>query len=411
MKIKINKNINFKKIGIVIASILLVLGAIGFGIYIGYSRRPEIEKIASIVNKEPQVETSADFSSFWKAWNILNEKSIYAKKTNDQDRVWGAISGLASSMGDPYTVFFPPKENKSFNEEILGSFEGIGAEIGIKDKILTIVSPLKDTPAFIAGIKAGDKILKIDKTTTMGMTIDQAIDMIHGPGGSVVKLLILRPGENDTREFSITRGRIQIPTLDTEQRADGIFVIKLYNFSEKSDTLFKDAILKFIDTKSSKLVIDLRGNPGGYLESAVNIGSWFMDEGKTILIEDSVNGTKPKVYRSHGPRLFNENLSLVVLVDGGSASASEILAGALKEQGIATLVGEKTFGKGSVQELVKITDDTSLKVTVANWLTPNGVSISLQGLEPDVKVPFTAKDAEAKADPQMDRAVKILNSK
>jgi carboxyl-terminal processing protease len=155
----------------------------------------------------------------------------------------------------------------------------------------------------------------------------------------------------------------------------------------------------------------MRGNPGGYLEAAVNIGSWFIDEGKTILIEDSADGSKPKIYRSHGPRLFNENLQFVVLVDGGSASASEILAGALKEQGIATLVGEKTFGKGSVQELIKITDDTSLKVTVANWLTPNGVSISLQGLEPDVKVPFTAKDAEAKADPQMDRAVKILNAK
>lgn len=406
-----NKNIDFKKLGYVIAFIVFIFGVLGFGIYIGYARRPEIENISTIANKEPQVETSADFSTFWKVWNTLNEKSIYAKKIKDQDRVWGAISGLASSMGDPYTVFFPPKENKSFNEEILGSFEGIGAEIGIKDKILTIIAPLKDTPAWNSGVKAGDKILKIDETTTVGMTIDEAIDMIHGKGGTIVKLLVLRPGENDTREFSITRGRIQIPTLDTELRDDGIFVIKLYNFSENSDNLFKDAIIKFIDSKSSKLVLDMRGNPGGYLDAAVNIGSWFIDEGKTILLEDSADGSKPKIYRSHGPRLFNENLQFVVLVDGGSASASEILAGALKEQGIATLVGEKTFGKGSVQELIKITDDTSLKVTVANWLTPNGVSISLHGLEPDVKVPFTSKDVEAKTDPQMDRAVKILNAK
>jgi len=243
------------------------------------------------------------------------------------------------------------------------------------------------------------------------MSIDTAIDMIHGKGGTAVKLLILRPGESETREFSITRDTIQIPTLDTELRPDGIFVIKLYSFSENSDSLFKDAILKFIDSKSSKLLLDLRGNPGGYLESAVNIGSWFIDEGKTILIEDSGNGNKQKIYRSHGPRLFNDKLAFVVLVDGGSASAAEILAGALKEQGIATLVGDKTFGKGSVQELIKITDDTSLKVTVANWLTPNGISISLQGLEPDVKVPFTQKDVEDKKDPQMDKAVEILKAK
>ncbi|MBK5215509.1 MAG: S41 family peptidase, partial [Candidatus Pacebacteria bacterium] len=341
---------------------------------------------------------------------ILNDKSIHANKVTDQDRVWGAISGLASSMGDPYTVFFPPKENKSFNEEILGSFDGIGAEIGIKDKILTIIAPLKDTPAWNAGIKAGDKILKIDDATTVGMTIDEAIDLIHGPSGTVVVLLILRSGENETREISIIRGRIQIPTIDTELREDNIFVIKLYNFSEKSDNLFKEAIIEFINSKSSKLILDLRGNPGGYLGSSVNIASWFIDEGKTILVEDSMDGSKPKVYRSHGPRLFNENLSFVVLVDGGSASASEILAGALREHGIATLVGEKTFGKGSVQELIKITEDTSLKVTVANWKTPNGISISPEGLEPDVKIPFTKKDSDAKRDPQMDKAVEILNA-
>ena len=406
-----NKNKILKYTGYSLIFIVILASFLGMGIYIGYNRRPEIEKITSIINKDPQVETQADFAPFWKAWSILNKKSIFAKKTDDQSRVWGAISGLAASMNDPYTVFFPPKENKSFNEEILGSFEGIGAEIGIKDKILTIIAPLKDTPAWNAGIKAGDKIIKINDTSTNGMTIDQAIELIHGPSGTVVDMLVLRTGETETRKISIKRGKIQIPTIDTEQRDDGIFVIKLYNFSENSDNLFKDAIVKFIDSKYSKLIIDLRGNPGGYLESAVNIGSWFIDEGKTILSEDPGDGSKPKIYRSHGPRLFNENLKLIVLVDGGSASASEILAGALKEHNIATLLGEKTFGKGSVQELIKITDDTSLKVTVAKWFTPNGISISLNGLEPDVKIPFSAKDAESNKDPQMDKAVEILNAK
>ena len=406
-----NKNKIFKKISYVIISLVIVSGLLGLGIYLGYSHRPEIEKIANVINKNPQVETSADFSAFWKVWNTLNEKSIYAKKVGDQDRVWGAISGLASSLGDPYTVFFPPKENKSFNEQILGSFEGIGAEIGIKDGVLTVIAPLKDSPSWKAGLIAGDKIIKINNVTTNDMTIDKAVELIHGPKGTTVTLNILRTGESKTRDIIITRDKIQTPTVDTELRPDGIFVIKFYSFSENSDNLFKASLVKFIDSKSNKLILDMRGNPGGYLDSAVNIGSWFIDEGKIILSEDSGNGSNPKIYRSHGPRLFNDKLSFVVLVDGGSASAAEILAGALKEHGIATLVGEKTFGKGSVQELVKITEDTSLKVTIANWLTPNGVSISLKGIEPDVVVPFTIKDFEAKKDPQMDKAVEILTAK
>ncbi|MFA6514834.1 MAG: S41 family peptidase [Candidatus Paceibacterota bacterium] len=406
-----NKKIIFKKIGYIIISLIFTVGILGLGVYIGYSHRPEIEKISGVINKTPQTETSADFSSFWKTWNLLNEKSIYAKKVTDQDRVWGAISGLASSLGDPYTVFFPPKENKSFNEEIMGSFEGIGAEIGIKDQVLTVIAPLKDTPAWRSGVKAGDKIIKINKLSTNDMTVDGAIDLIRGPEGTDVTLTVIRLGENETRDIVVKRERIQVPTLDAELRDDGIFVIRLYSFSENSDNLFKDAIVQFLNSGSSKLILDLRGNPGGYLSSAVNIGSWFIDEGKTILSEDSEDGSKPKIYRSHGPKLFDEKLSFVVLVDGGSASASEILAGALREHKVATLVGEKTFGKGSVQELVKITDDTSLKVTVAHWFTPNGVSISLKGIDPDIKVSITAKDFENKKDPQMDKAVEILNNK
>jgi carboxyl-terminal processing protease len=173
--------------------------------------------------------------------------------------------------------------------------------------------------------------------------------------------------------------------------------------------LFKDALQKFINSGSDKLILDLRGNPGGYLDSAVNIGSWFIDEGKVIVSEDFGSKKKPEFYRSHGPRVFTDNLKFVVLVDGGSASASEILAGALKEHGIAKLVGTRTFGKGSVQELVPITDDTSLKVTVAKWFTPNGVSISEHGLDPDFVVPVTKKDIEDKIDPQLNKAVEILN--
>jgi carboxyl-terminal processing protease len=403
---------NIKIIIYVLASLVLVACVFAAGTYFGYSKRPEIEKVVSVVNKEPTtVSTKADFNSFWKVWNTINEKSIYANKVSDQDRVWGAISGLASSLGDPYTVFFPPSENKLFNDEIHGSFGGIGAEIGIKDKILTIISPLKDTPAQKAGLKAGDKILRINKTDTTDMTVDKALDLIRGPKGTEVMLTVFRDEDKQTRDIKIVRDDIQIPTIDTELRKDNIFVIRLYSFSENSYPLFKDALQKFINSGSDKLILDLRGNPGGYLDSAVNIGSWFIDEGKVIVSEDFGSKKKPEFYRSHGPRVFTDNLKFVVLVDGGSASASEILAGALKEHGIAKLVGTRTFGKGSVQELVPITDDTSLKVTVAKWFTPNGVSISEHGLDPDFVVPVTKKDIEDKIDPQLNKAVEILTGK
>ncbi len=408
MKIKFNE---YKRLINVVLSVVIIAVAFFTGAYFGYSKRPEIDKAVSVSNKEPQIETSADFSSFWKVWNLINEKSIYAKKVSDQDRVMGAIAGLASSLGDPYTVFFPPEENKLFNDTIHGSFGGIGAEIGMKDKIITIIAPLKGTPAEKAGIKSGDKILKIDKTETSDISVDKAIDLIRGEQGTVVTLEILRPGEKTTREFKITRDIIDIPTIDTELTKQDIFVIKFYSFSENSAELFRQALLKFQKSGSSKLIIDLRGNPGGYLDSAINIGSWFIDEGKIIVREDFGDKKKEEIYRSHGPRIFTDKLKLVVLVNGGSASASEILAGALQENKIATLVGETTFGKGSVQELVNITKDTSLKVTIAKWLTPNGLSISEKGLTPDVVVTMTQKDFDAQKDPQMDKAVEILSAK
>lgn len=406
------KKFKLSNLVIYVLTSLVIIGAIlSIGIYIGYYHRSDIDKVGSVINKQPQTNTTADFSIFWKAWNVLNEKSIYSDKTSDDERIWGAISGLASSLNDPYTVFFPPEEDKAFKEEVLGSFEGIGAEIGIKDKVLTIIAPLKDTPAWNAGLKPGDKVLKIDNISTENISENKAVELIRGPRGTTVVLTIVRVGENKTREISITRDRVQIPTIDAKLRNDGVFVISLYSFSENSPSLFRDALVEFIKSKSNKLIIDLRGNPGGYLEAAVTIGSWFIDEGETILKEDFGDGRKDKIYRSRGPRLFNKNLGIVVLVDGGSASASEILAGALREHGVATLVGDKTYGKGSVQELVKITEDTSIKVTVANWLTPNGNSISLQGLEPDYKVIITENDIKNKLDPQLEKAVEILLAK
>lgn len=391
---------------IILAAVFAVLFLVVGG-YIGYTHRPEIDRVL-LQNKETAVETQGDFSPFWKVWNTINEKYPGADKTTDQDRIYGAISGLIGSLNDPYSIFFKPDEAKSFEDEIAGNFSGIGLEVGMKDKILTVIAPLKDTPAFRADIKSGDKILKIDKTVTSDLTVEEAIKMIRGDRGTTVALTIFRDGDSEPREVKVVRDTINIPTLDTEKRPDGIFVIKLYSFSSNSANLFRNAMKEFMLSKSDKLILDLRGNPGGYLDASVDIASWFLPEGKVIVTEDYGTSKDPTVFRSRGYNIFSDKLKFAILIDGGSASASEIVAGAMQDHGRAKLVGSKSFGKGSVQEVVEVTNDTLLKITVAKWLTPNGNTIAETGLTPDYPVENTREDAAAKRDPQMDKAVEIL---
>ncbi len=405
---------NKTKVGGAIIGVLLLVLSFGAGYFVASDKRAEIEKVTTLSNKETGKQTPVDFSPFWKAWNTLNEKFVATHASGadvtDQDKVWGAIEGLTSSLNDPYTVFFPPADKKIFDSEISGNFEGIGMEVGIKDGIITVISALKGTPAERSGIKAGDKLLKIDNTSTQDLSIDKAVSLIRGKKGTQVKITVIREGVKEPIEFTLTREVINIPTIDTELRKDGIFVISLYSFSENSPQLFRDALVKFADSGSNKLILDLRGNPGGYLEAAVSMASWFLPKGDVVVREDYGKGKPEDVLRSAGFDVFDKNLRLIILVDGGSASASEILAGALREHGVAKLVGEKTFGKGSVQEVVDLTLDTSLKITIARWLTPNGVSISEEGLKPDVEVKnVEPKEGQKPVDAQMNKAVEILN--
>jgi carboxyl-terminal processing protease len=397
-----------KRIISFVVAIILVLAVFAGGAFFGYANRPAMEKVTSIFNKNTPQSPQIDFSPFWDAWNTVESKYVSSSTTDKQKMVWGAIEGMVSSLGDPYSSFFPPQENKQFNDEMRGNFGGVGMEISVKNGILVVVAPLKDTPAYRAGIKSGDKILKIDDKTTESMTAEQASLLIKGDIGTVVKLTVMHAKEDKSFELNITRDIIKIPVLDTEKKGDGIFVIRLYNFSENSANEFRNALRQFVESGDNKLVLDLRGNPGGYLESAIDIASWFLPMGKTVAREKFSNGEE-NIFRSRGYAVV-DNLPFVILVDGGSASASEILAGALKESGVAKLVGTKTFGKGSVQELFSITSDTSLKLTIAKWLTPNGVSISDQGLEPDYKIEITEKDIESNRDPQMEKTLEILKN-
>ncbi len=400
-----------KKIFIALA-VLLGLGAAFFaGAMIGFNARPGIEKVIGIANRQTPETINADFAPFWEAWSILNKESIFAATTTDQDKVYGAIAGLAASYGDPYTSFFPPREAQIFQSDISGDFEGVGMEIGKREDVLTVIAPLKSSPAEKAGIRSGDKILEIDKTSTANMTTDEAVTLIRGEEGTAVSLTLFREGETESFEIRVVRAPIEIPTIETEKRGDGIFIIRLFSFTAKSPELFRGALREFISSGYYKLIVDLRGNPGGYLDAAVDTASWFLPPGAVVAREDFGNKSENTAHRSRGYDIFNKNLKLVVLVDGGSASASEIFAGALSEHGIARLVGDKTFGKGSVQEVVPVTDDTFLKITVARWLTPNGISINENGLVPEYAVKVTQEDIDKKHDAQLEKAVEVLNSK
>ncbi|MHB8710515.1 MAG: S41 family peptidase [Minisyncoccota bacterium] len=355
-------------------------------------------------------DQSVDLADFWKAWNALGANYVitHASSTlpSARDRIFGAISGLAASYGDPYTTFFPPAEAKAFADNISGSFAGVGMEIDIKDSVLVVVAPLKGTPAEKAGIKAGDQIAAIDGKSTDGLSIDEAVSEIRGPVGTTVDLTVIRRGK--PLDIKIVRDTIQVPEIDDGlDAASGVYHIALYEFTSNSADLFDQAFARFRVSGSKKLVLDLRGNPGGYLDAAVDIASHFIQKGAVVVTEDFGGKAPNQVHTSLGYDDMPAGTKIVVLIDGGSASASEILAGALQDAHIATLIGTKSFGKGSVQTLLDL-DGGSLKVTVARWITPAGHWIMGNGVTPDITVPFTEADAAAKKDPQMARAVQFL---
>lgn len=403
--IKIFMDFNFKNkytphiiIGIVVS---LAIFYIGFS----YGKEHALATIHQDVTNT-DIVSQDQFMPFWKAWSILDQKYVKSASSTTEDKIWGSIQGLASSYGDPYTVFFPPTQSKMFQDDIAGNFGGVGMEIGIKNSQLIVVAPLKDSPASRAGVKAGDAILKIDATSTQGMAVDKAVQLIRGQKGTTVSITFVPVGTSAPIVKKIIRDTINIPTLDTESLSDGIFLIKLYSFTAQSPNLFRNALRQFISSGNHKLILDLRGNPGGYLDAAWDMASYFLPAGKLVVTEDFGTKGSPNVFKSKGYNVFNSNLKMLILVDGGSASASEILAGALAEQGVAKLVGAKTFGKGSVQELVPITDDTSLKVTVARWMTPNGHNLSENGLEPDYVVNVASSTPEN--DLTTKKAIEIL---
>lgn len=385
--------------------IILLVIVFGFGFFIGQTSRPSIEKIEGVANKQSGQPIDADFSLFWDAWHVIEKKYVDREDLNRQSMIFGAIDGLLKSLDDPYSVFMKPKESKRFIDDIGGSFEGIGAEIGIRKGILTIITPLEGNPAQKAGLLAGDKILRVGDTLTADLTIDEAVEIIRGPKGEKVTLLIIRDDWDEAREIEVVRDTIQIPILKWEMK-DKIAYIQLHQFTENLPSQFRSVVREVLNSDPQGIVLDVRNNPGGYLEVAVDVASYFMPKGELVVAEDFGNGDRNE-HRSKGYRDL-EDIPTVVLINQGSASASEILAGALRDIKGIKIVGQKSFGKGSVQQLEKLKGGSSIKITVAKWLTPSGVSINDEGIMPDIEVELTSEDIDEMRDPQLDRALELV---
>ena len=400
------RNINAKIVLIVILAFL-------FGWQMGHrdvtvkwaTYRPTV----SVINKKPPKNINIDFKLFWDTWDLLSRTYLDKKAINPEKLFYGAISGMVSALGDPYTGFLPPEQQKFSKEDLNGSFEGVGIQLGFnKDKRLIVMAPLDGTPAKQAGIKPQDLIVKIEDKDTTNMTLPEAVSLIRGPKGSKIDLTIFREGDKDTRLFTLTRDNILVKSVEVVYKdtksGKKVAVIKLSRFGERTNDEWNEAVSGLISAGSEAVILDLRNNPGGFLEGAVFIASEFLEGGDVVLQENS-EGQRNAFKVTRTGKLTK--MPAKVLINKGSASASEIVAGALQDRGRAQLIGEKSFGKGTIQEALELERETGIHITVAKWLTPNGRWVNdAQGLDPDVKIEIDQEDPAK--DPQLDKALEML---
>lgn len=399
---------------ILIFLLILLFTVMGFAagyflsVYESYKQSPVSYIKKEVINRSDNNEISSeiDFNLFWQVWDTVQDNYI-EQPVNEEEMFYGALAGITASLGDPYSVYLNPELTQSFNDDINGTFEGIGAEIGVRDNRIVIIAPLPDTPAEQAGLKAGDVVLAIDGLDTTSMSLDYAVKLIRGEKDTQVKLIVSREDE-DNQEIVITRNTIKVDSVRweiKEQNNKKIGYIKIINFNTDTSNKFNQAITEILLKQPDGIILDLRNNPGGLLDESIQVASRFIKD-DVIAYEEFQDGNQ-KEYEATGNALL-ENIPAVVLINQGSASASEIVAGALQDYEVATLLGEKTFGKGSVQDLKEFSDGSSLKLTVAKWLTPNKRSINEEGISPDQEVEMTKEDYENDTDPQLDKALEIL---
>lgn len=358
----------------------------------------------------PYLVKDVDFQLFWQVWDYIHRNS-FSRPLTDTKLFYGALAGMVAGLEDPYSIFMNPQVAQEFNNELEGTFDGIGAEIGIRNNSLVIVAPLSSTPAERAGLKAGDKILGIDGVDTTGMAVDYAVTLIRGQRGTSVTLTVLSNGETEPKEVKIMRDKITIQVVQSElkttDKGDKIAYIKIVHFSQETDVKFREAWQQLKTHGAQAVILDLRNNPGGFLDQAISISSHWVGSG--VVVKEKLPEQDYHDYPSLGPGDLAD-IPTIVLVNGGSASASEIVTGALQDWQLATVVGEKTFGKGSVQDLQEFSDGSAVKLTIAKWFTPKERSIDLTGLTPDIEIKMTKEDIEAERDPQLAKAIELLES-
>lgn len=363
----------------------------------------------NIENKQPPTDReSVDFKLFWDTWDLVSREYVDKSAIDNKKMYYGAIQGMVAALGDPYTVFLPPEQQKSAKEELGGSFEGVGIQIGFnKEKRLVVMAPLQGTPAEKVGLKAGDMIIKINDKDTTGVTLPEAVSLIRGPKGSNVSLEIYREGEDKARKFDVGRETIVVKSVEFSTkntlRGQSVAYIKLSRFGERTFSEWGEAVSNALSSAPAGVVLDVRNNPGGFLDGAVFVASEFIEKGDVVLQENAQGQRKGFKVNRIGKLLKPQ---LIVLVNKGSASASEIVAGAMQDYKRAKLVGEQTFGKGTIQESQDLPDSTGIHITTAKWLTPNGNWVHNTGLKPDIVV--EAGDDPSK-DPQLDKAIELFD--
>lgn len=390
----------------VIAGLLFLL-VFGGGYQLGHKGYVWNGKDWKIVNQS-EVPKNVDYNLLWDAMKVVDSKFIGAKPT-PEEYLYGAAKGAVAATNDPYTAFFSPKELEIFNTDLKGNFDGIGAEIGKQGGNIVIIAPLDGTPAKRAGLMPKDIILKVDGVSTADWTTDEAVNHIRGKRGTKVVLTIAREGRLQPFDVEIIRDQIVIKSVKWEYKNVGgkqIAVITISRFGDDTLPLFEKAVNEIISRSVNGVIVDLRNNPGGYLQTAVDVASAWVKSGDVVVKETKSQGGD-QIYTASGLNRLG-GIKTIVLINGGSASAAEILAGALRDNNKATLLGEKSFGKGSVQELVNLKEGGAVKVTVAKWITPGGKNLDKDGLNPDLPVKLSEDDLKNGKDPQMDKALEEI---
>jgi carboxyl-terminal processing protease len=400
-----------KKILEVVIAVVAGVAVLGAGFWLGWvsgRRYPQNISVTEATDMTGASSTPADFSIFWQAWQDINNLYLRNPSTTPEQKMYGAITGMVNSLNDPYTEFFSPADSQQFDQDITGNFGGIGAELGTNaQNEIVVIAPIKGTPAETAGLEAKDVVMAVNGTSTSGMTVDDSVNLIRGPVGTNVTLSIFRAGFTKPKDFTITRENIQVPLVNFEMKGD-IAHITLLQFDQDAEPLFYQTLVKAQNANAKGIVLDLRDDPGGYLEVAVDLAGYFLKP-NTLVVKEVGRAIPEEDFKTTGDGAL-ANIPMAVLINGGSASASEILAGALHDDRAIPLVGTQSFGKGVVQQVEQLSDGSSIKITVAYWVTPSGIIIDHKGLTPDYNVSTTDADVVADKDPELNKSLEIVQN-